>query len=91
MKSLVRIPSDSIEHLKREKETGIGYHVVAVKLKDGRCFDQAIASEGCVIQVRGYDVVPFLPDQIATVSVNHKRWNFRNASHDRIKAKAAAA
>ena len=31
---------ESAERLKREKETGIGYQVVAVKLKDGRCFDQ---------------------------------------------------
>ena len=91
MKCLVPIPTDSVNNLKREKETGIGCQVVSVKLKDGRCFDQVVASEGCIIQVRGYEVVPFAPNEVATVSVNHKRWNFRDASHARNKSRAASA
>jgi hypothetical protein len=91
MKCLVPIPADSVDSLKREKETGIGYQVVSVKLKDGRCFDQVVASEGCVIQVRGYEAVPFAPDDVASVSVNHKRWNFRDASHARNTSRAASA
>jgi hypothetical protein len=91
MKRLVPIPSESVDQLKREKETGIGYQVVSVSLKDGRYFDQVVTSEGCVIQVRGYEGVPFLPDEVASVSVNHKRWNFRDASHARNKSKAASA
>jgi hypothetical protein len=91
MKCLVPIPTDSVNNLKREKETGIGYQVVSVKLKDGRCFDQVVASEGCIIQVRGYEVVPFAPGEVESVSVNHKHWNFRDASHTRDKSKAASA
>jgi hypothetical protein len=91
MRHLVPIPTESVSHLKREKETGIGYQVVSVKLKDGRCFDQVVASEGCIIQVRGYEVVPFAPDEVAAVSVNHKRWNFRDASHSRDRSRAASA
>jgi hypothetical protein len=91
MKCLVPIPPESVNYLKREKETGMGYQVVSVKLKDGRCFDQVVASEGCIIQVRGYEIVPFSPDEVASVSVNHKRWNFRDASHARDKSRAASA
>jgi hypothetical protein len=91
MKSLVPIPSESFERLKREKETGPGYQVVSVKLKDGRCFDQAVASEGYIIQVRGHEVVPFLPGEIAFVSLNHHHWNFRDVSHARIRNRAMAA
>jgi len=91
MQCLVPIPPESVNHLRREKETGIGYQVVSVKLKDGRCFDQVVASEGCIIQVRGHEVVPFAPDEVASVSVNHKRWNFRDVSHARSKSKAASA
>jgi hypothetical protein len=59
MKRLTPIPPDSVAKLKSDSETGIGYQVVSVTLKDGRNFDQAVASEGYVIQVRGYEDVPF--------------------------------
>ena len=91
MKSLVPIPSGFVDHLKRAGETGIGYQVVSVELRDGRTFDQVVASEGCVIEVRGFNEIPFKPEDVTSVSVNHKRWNFRSASGVRSKARAAAA
>jgi hypothetical protein len=80
MKCLVPIPRDCVDSLKRDEETGIGYQIVSVKLKDGRSFEQGVTSEGCIIQVRGYKDVPFAPDEIASVNVNHRPWNFRDAS-----------
>ena len=83
MKHLVPIPRESADLLKRDKETGIGYQVVSVQLKDGRYFDQAVASEGCIITVRGYKDVPFAPDEVEWDEVNHKPWNFRESSDAR--------
>ena len=80
LKRLVPIPSHSVNRLKRDKETGLGYQSVSVQLRDGRHFDQAIASEGCIIAVRGYDDVPFTHDEVEYVAVNHKHWNFREYS-----------
>ena len=80
MKRLVPIPPESNNRLKRDQETGIGHHIVSVQLKDGRCFEQAVVSEGCIIQVRGNADVPFSPDEVASVAVSHKRWNFREHS-----------
>jgi len=77
MKSVVEIPCEWLDYLKRHGETGPGYQILAVKLKDGRCFDQVVASEGCVIQIRGYKEVPFTPDEVASIEVNHRYWNFR--------------
>jgi hypothetical protein len=77
MKRLIPIPHEFTSTLHRQNETGMGYHVVSVTLKSGRHFDQVVASEGCVIQVRGHKDVPFAPDDVASVAVNHKRWNFR--------------
>jgi hypothetical protein len=91
MKCLFPIPQACLDHLKRGGETGIGYQVISVELKDGRCFDQVIASEGCIIEVRGYKEIPFAPDEVESVSVNHKRWNFREGSDARIKCRAATA
>jgi hypothetical protein len=91
MKRIVPIPSTFVEHLKRAGETGIGYQVVSVELRDGRKFDQVVTSECCVIEVRGHKEIPFNPEEVASVSVNHKHWNFRSASGARAKARAATA
>jgi len=91
MKCLYPIPRGCLDHLKRTGETGIGYQVISVELKNGRYFDQVVASEGCIIEVRGYEGIPFAPEEIASVIVNHKRWNFREASDIRVKCRAATA
>lgn len=79
---LVTIPNEWADSLRRQEETGLGYHVVSVSLRDGRRFDQVVASEGGVIQVRGYSEVPFQQDEVASVHVNHRRWNFRVADSE---------
>lgn len=91
MKCLFPIPEPCLGQLKRASETGMGYQIVAVQLKDGRCFEQVIVSECCIIEVRGYAEIPFAPDDVASVSINHKRWNFRDGSHIRAKCRVATA
>jgi len=51
-----------------------------------------VVSEGYIIAVKGYAEVPFRFDEIATVTVNHKRWNFRTWSDKgRRQLKSSAA
>lgn len=92
MKCIVPLPPESLDSLKNAKQTGPGYQVVAVHLKDGRQFDQVIASEGCIIAVRGYSELPFQTEEVSSVTVNHKDWNFKKWSDARRpRAKAATA
>ena len=91
MKRLIHIPDGLVGSLKRDTETGIGYQVVSVELKDGRSFDQVSTSEGCIIEVRGHEEIPFAADDIASVRVNHRRWNFRDGSDARTKSRTATA
>jgi hypothetical protein len=91
MNCLVQIPAGLVDPLKRDRETGIGYQVVSVELKDGRLFDQVSTSEGCIIEVRGHQEIPFVSDDIALVRVTHKRWNFRDGSDARTKSRVASA
>lgn len=91
MKCLFPIPEACLDELKRSAETGIGYQIVSVQLKDGRIFDQVVVSECCIIEIRGYAEIPFAPDDVASVSINHKRWNFREGSHVRAKSRVATA
>lgn len=90
LKRLAPIPNELLDQLKGAKETGIGYLVVSVELKDGRSFDQVATSEGCIIEVRGYKEIPFAPEDMIAVNVTHRGWNFRDVSDSRSKIKAAA-
>jgi hypothetical protein len=91
MKCLFPVPQECLAHLREAPQTGVGYQIVSVELKDGRRFDQAVVSEGCIIEVRGHDEICFSPAEIAWVSVNHNRWNFREGSDSRLRARAACA
>jgi len=77
---LVPIPSRFVDELQEAEETGIGYQVVGIKLKDGRSFDQVAISDGCIVEVRGHRNIPFAPDDVASLTINHKDWNFREQS-----------
>jgi len=90
MKHLVEVPAAFRDQLKQSRETGLGYHVVSVGLKNGKTFEQVTTSEGCIIEVRGHAEIPFASDEIDSMRVNHKRWNFRDDSPER-RAKAASA
>lgn len=90
-KYLYPLPQACLDHLKGHRETGIGYQVISIHLSDGRHFDQVVVSEGCIIEVRGFKEIPFTPEDVAFVSVNHKRWNFRDGSDARVKCRAATA
>jgi len=59
IKRLIPIPRRCVDYLKRASETGVGYQAVSIELKDVRFFDQVLASEGCLIEVRGYNEILF--------------------------------
>jgi len=77
MKQLVPIPVESVKRLEEEDEVGPGYQFVSVSLKDGRYFESAVASEGFIIQVKGCKDLPFTPEEVESVALTEKRWNFR--------------
>jgi len=55
------------------------YPVVSVELKDGRQFPQVVALDGFFTKVRGYSNVPFTDkDELASVRVNHERWDLHH-------------
>ena len=91
MKRLFPIPHSCLNHVNQARETGIGYHIVSVELKDKRHFDQVVISEGCIIQVRGYTDIPFGPQDVASISINSEHWNFRDCSDTCTKSRAASA
>ena len=77
MKKLVAIPPESLDRLKKDDFKDFGHQFVSIKLKDGRVFPQAVASEGCVIQVKRFREIPFVETDIESVDADSEPWNFR--------------
>ena len=57
-------------------ETGMGYQVVTVILKDGKKFDQVAVVEGQIADIRGRKDIPFTEEEIAEIILTHDKWNF---------------
>jgi len=82
-KRLIPVPPESANKLKEAKQTGLGYQFVSVRLKNGKHFEQAVVSEGHIIQVKGYREVPFSAEDLESVTVTGKRWNFQQKRENR--------
>jgi hypothetical protein len=80
VKKLVPIPPESLKRLKKDDLKDFGYQFVSVKLKDGRVFAQAVASEGCLIQVKGFREIPFVETDIESIDANGEPWVFRRSA-----------
>jgi len=57
--------------LTRERETGMGYQVVSIFLKDGRRYDGVVIVGGTIGQVAGSTSLPFVEEDIARIVVTH--------------------
>lgn len=68
------LPTTWSRFLSSKPETGMGYQVVAVTLRDGRRIeDVAIIDSHIIGEVRGHADVPFEPDDITDVELTHHR------------------
>jgi hypothetical protein len=56
-----------------QPETGMGYQVTTVRLKDGRKFDRVVIVEGRITKIADSDDIPFTEDQIDQIIVTHDR------------------
>jgi hypothetical protein len=70
---MLRLSDRWVQHVQAQGETGMGYHIVSVVLKDGRRFDQGVVVLPYLGGIRGYDKVPFREDEIEQIVVTHDR------------------
>lgn len=75
--TMVSLPKKWITELASKPETGMGYHVVSIVLRDGRRIEQAVVVEGRITEIKGYRDVRFSADDIAELIVTHDKWNFK--------------
>lgn len=71
------LPTKWIDYLKDKPESGMGYQIVTVTLKDGKSFDNvAIIQSALIGEVKGYNEIPFEPEDIVSIEVKpyQKYW-----------------
>lgn len=73
---MLALSSKWARELAGEPETGMGYQVVSVLLKDGRRFDRVLVVGGYITKIKDIEGLPFTDDQIDTIVVTHDKWNF---------------
>jgi hypothetical protein len=73
----LQLSSKWCHYLLGQPETGMGYQVVTVTLKDGRRFEQAVVAGGLLTQIRELASIPFAEDDIADLAVTHAKWDWR--------------
>jgi len=61
------------DYFRTQPETGMGYWVANVHLKDGRVFERVIIDSGYLTKVRGYDEIPFDEGEIDHFVVTHEK------------------
>lgn len=77
---MIKLTTKWASELISKPETGMGYQIASIILKDGKRFDQVVIVEGQITKVRGFDDIPFTEDQIAQIILTHDKWNF-NCEH----------
>jgi len=65
------------DYFRQQGETGMGYWIATVFLKDGRLFPQTVIVGGVVSQVRNHANIPFSQEDIDRFEVTHDKWNWR--------------
>jgi hypothetical protein len=70
------------ETINRLPETGMGYTVVTITLKDGRVFPQSIIDSGYLTKVRGHNTIPFREGDILQIVPTHDRWDWTSQPTD---------
>jgi hypothetical protein len=66
---LLRLPDEWASGLVRQPESGMGYQVATVCLRDGSRVENVVIRGGYIVSVGGATDIPFSVDQIASIKV----------------------
>ena len=77
---MLRLSRKWIEQLRSQPETGMGYQVVTITLKDGRVFPQTVVDSGYLTGIRGQAEIPFSVEAIAEIALTHDKWDWKSES-----------
>ena len=73
---MIKLSPDWAKGLLDQPETGMGYQIVSVMLRNGDKYDQVVVNSGYITRVRHFSVIPFVESEIAEITVTHDKWDF---------------
>ncbi len=73
---MIELPPKWIKWLVQQPETGMGYYVVTVVLKDGRSIERVVIDSGYISRIYGLDEIVFKVEDIERLVVTHDKWDF---------------
>ena len=68
---MLKLTAKWVETLVSQPETGMGYQVASVYLKDGRQFDRVVIVDGVITSIFGSAAIPFTEEEIHRIVVTH--------------------
>lgn len=75
---MLQLSKKWIDKIIPQGETGMGYHVATIVLKNGTRHKQAVIDSGFITKIRRLPDIPFVEDDIEDIIVTHDKWDFRN-------------
>ena len=69
MRTLKELPKRWSDYLLKQPESGMGFQIVTIALRDGSKFEAAVTESHIIGTVRGQTGVPFDPEDIAGIEV----------------------
>lgn len=73
---MLKLSKKWIDDLVAQPESGMGYTVVTIVLRDGRHFNHCVLDSGYISRIRGRNDIPFTDQGIDSVVVTHDKWDF---------------
>jgi hypothetical protein len=77
MATHLELPAKWAPSLLKQGETGMGFQTASITLQDGRVIEDVLIVGGTIAEVRGSDSIPFSVEDIADITVTHRKWAFR--------------
>lgn len=73
-----KLPVRWSQYLATQPETGMDFQVVNITLNDGTVIqDVSIINASIIGEIRGFDHIPFAPEDIVAVELTHRKWQFK--------------
>jgi hypothetical protein len=75
---MLKLTKKWIDKIIPQGETGMGYHIATIILKNGTVYKQVVIDSGFITRIRGLSDISFSEDDIESITVTHDKWDFRN-------------
>jgi len=70
---MIELSTEWLDYLIKKPETGMGYHIVSIVLRDGTRYDKVVVDGGYIAKIKEFSVIPFSNEDIQEIIVTHDK------------------